>query len=94
MMQLDDDKDRWLRRQALALVSQLPDCPREAAAVLSYAGDLVGSFLTPRELPSGTAGGARVYSIRKDVRYHGLGATLVKVALVGGLGIFHLTHFV
>lgn len=39
------DHDRYLRRQAVQIVAQLPDNPTDAAAVLEYAAKLVGTFI-------------------------------------------------
>jgi|GEM_PF-4497341 len=38
--------EKWLRRQAMALAVQLPDCEADALAVLAYASELV-RFIAP-----------------------------------------------
>lgn len=39
------NNDKWLKRQALQIVVQLPDDPGEARAVLDYARSLVREYL-------------------------------------------------
>lgn len=44
----DSSNDQWLRRQAVVVVSQLPEGRDEALAVLRLAQCLVNSFLGKR----------------------------------------------
>jgi hypothetical protein len=41
----DPDGDRWLRRQALQLVAQMPDDPDDALRIIQLMDTLVRSFL-------------------------------------------------
>lgn len=40
-----DSDERWLKRQAFHIASQLPDDTEAAERILSYAMELVGTFL-------------------------------------------------
>lgn len=40
-----NQKDKWLRRQAVQIASQLPEDPSDAINVLRYAHDIVERFL-------------------------------------------------
>lgn len=40
-------EEKWLRRQALQVVAQLPDCEKDALAVLDYARELVRFYVAP-----------------------------------------------
>lgn len=40
--------DIYLRRQAIQLVAQLPECSKEAAQILALAQELLNSFMAGR----------------------------------------------
>lgn len=48
-----NNKDKWLRRQAIQIASQLPDDTSDAVSVLKYAHDIVERFLEeePKQRP-------------------------------------------
>jgi hypothetical protein len=46
--------DRWLRRQAIQLASQLPDGRDDALAILRFAKELVTGFLERDQQPVGS----------------------------------------
>jgi hypothetical protein len=57
------EDERWLRRQAIQIAALLPDDPEAAQAILTYAEELLGTFLMGDDpLPRPVAlklGGAR-----------------------------------
>lgn len=59
------EDERWLRRQAIQIAALLPDDPAAAQAILTYAEELLGTFLMgDNPLPRPVAlklGGGPVY---------------------------------
>jgi len=59
--------DRWLRREAIQIVAQLPDDESQALMVLEYARQLVVGFLAEHQPQAGRredAGDLRIRDLR------------------------------